>query len=217
MRVGAWDGLATLPSPCPLTERAGGQCPRPRVRKRAGFTLVEVLVVTSVIAILLLILFPAFNAIRRSQRVKRTEATVGAMASGIAAYQNDYGLYPPAEFAPPGANRGNRSLVALLNAKGGRSAPYLPAAFYDHGEVRGPLLLDEWERPFVYFDTSVMKADTAHEYDLLGDRLVRPAKGASDYFNFGRFQLWSCGPNERNDNGRGKAQGCDDIANFVAN
>ncbi len=184
-------------------------------QRRAAFTLVETLVVCSVITLLLGILFPVFAAIRRNQRVQRTVATVGAIASGIQAYQNDCGLYPPAEFAT-GLNRGNRSLVLLLNAKGGRSAPYLPSAFYEHGDIRAPLLLDEWERPFIYFDTSVMKDATVHEYDLAGDRFARPAKGARDYCNFGRFQFWSPGPNERNDNGRGKALGGDDIANFVA-
>jgi type II secretory pathway pseudopilin PulG len=171
------------------------------------------LVVTSVIALLLVILFPAFNAIRRSQRVKRTEAVVGALASGVQAYQNDFGVYPPAEFQS-GTNRGNRSLVVLLNVKGGASAPYLPSAFYDGGEIRSPLLLDEWDHPFVYFDTSVMKATTAHDYGALGS--VQPAVGATGYYNFGRFQLWSCGPNERNDGGKGTALGADDIANFVA-
>lgn len=180
----------------------------------AGFTLVEMLVACSVVAILLTILFPALAAVRRNQKVQRTLATVEAIASGIQAYQNDFGIYPPAEFVA-GVNRGNRSLVVLLNTKGGRSAPYLPSAFYENGELRGPLLLDEWERPLIYFDTTAMKEATLHEYDILGDRLVRPAKGARDYCNFGRFQLWSCGPNGRNDSGRGRSQGGDDIANFV--
>lgn len=184
-------------------------------RQRAAFTLVETLVVCGVIMILLTILFPVYTSIRRNQRVQRTHATVGAIASGIDAYQNDWGLYPPCEFAPDGPNRGNRSLVALLNVKGGRSAPYLPSAFYEHGEIEGPLLLDEWERPLIYFDTSAMRAETAHDYDLLGPRAVRPAQGATGFYNFGRFQLWSCGPNERNDNGRGRAEGGDDVANFV--
>lgn len=190
-------------------------------RRQAAFTLVEVLVVISVIVLLLALLFPAFAAIRRNQKVQRTTATVEAITSGIQAYQNDYGVYPPAESATDLINRGNRSLVVLLNVKGGRSAPYLPSAFYRNGEIVVPLL-DEWERPLIYFDTSAMRekredgTDLVHAYDLLGDRNVRPAKGPTGYCNFGRFQLWSAGPNERNDNGLGRAQGADDIANFVA-
>jgi general secretion pathway protein G len=186
-------------------------------RRRAGFTLVEVLVVMGILVLLLAILCPVLNAIRRNQRIERTKAVVEALASGIQAYQNDWGVYPPCEFVT-GVNCGNRSLVALLNVKGGASAPYLPSAFYEHGEVRGPLLLDEWQHPFIYFDTPAMKDATVHTYNILAPCSVQPAKGANgDYANFGRFQLWSCGPNERNDHGRGEAQGADDIANFVAN
>jgi prepilin-type N-terminal cleavage/methylation domain-containing protein len=190
--------------------------PRPRER---GFTLVELLVVIAILVVLLGALFPAFNAIRRSQRIKRTEATRDAIVHAIEEYQNDYGVYPPAEFIA-GPNRGNRSLVVLLNAKGGARAPYLPAAFYQRGEIAAWLLLDEWDRPFIYFDTSAMKDATFHEYnvlgDVLGDRSARPAKG-EDYYNLGRFQLWSCGPNERNDGGKGRSEGADDIANFLVN
>jgi len=182
--------------------------------RRGGFTLVEVLVVVSVIILLLGVLFPAFTAIRRNQKIKRTAATVQALASGIDAYQNDYGIYPPAEFVT-GVNRGNGSLVVLLNTRGGRSAPYLPSAFYDAGQIVGPLFLDEWERPFIYFDTSVMTG-VAHTYGILGDPQVIAVKGPAGYYNFGRFQLWSCGPNGRNDGGRNlHNEGTDDLANFT--
>jgi prepilin-type N-terminal cleavage/methylation domain-containing protein len=184
-------------------------------RRRDGFTLVEVLVVVSVIILLLGILFPAFTAIRRSQKVKRAEATLEALCSGIDAYQNDYGVYPPAAFVA-GLNCGNRSLVVLLNVKGGRSAPYLPSAFYDGAEIVGPLFLDEWERPFIYFDTSAMTgAVHTYGYGIGGVSAAAPA-GTTDFYNFGRFQLWSCGPNGRDDGGRGLGtEGADDIANFA--
>ncbi len=204
-------------------------------RRSAGFTLVEVLVVMGILALLLAILFPVFNAIRRNQKIRRTGATVEAIASGIQAYQNDWGIYPPSEFAGSAnsgnplvqayaarwgiggsaldVNRGNRSLIVLLNIKGGRSAPYLPSAFYEDGEIDRPLLLDEWERPLIYFDTSVMRSGLSHVYDILGTNSVRPAETSpGNYSNFGRFQLWSCGPNERNDHARGEAEGADDIA-----
>ena len=192
-------------------------------RRRAGFTLVEVLVVMGILVLLLAIIFPVLNAIRRNQKIERTKATVEALASGIQAYQNDWGIYPPCEFVT-GVNGGNRSLVTFLNVKNGASAPYLPSAFYEErGGVRqlaavwhNDVLRDEWEHPFIYFDTPAMQSGLSHDYDIIGTCSVQPARGANgDYSNFGRFQLWSCGPNERNDNGRGTAQGTDDIANFV--
>ncbi len=190
------------------------------VRGPSGaFTLVELLVVVGVLALLVGLLFPALNSIRRSQKVKRTEAAIETISSAIEAYRNDYGLYPPCELVE-GLNRGNRSLVACLNARGGRSWPYLPSGFLDsegniRDEVGDPALLrDEWERPFVYFDTSAMRDGTAHDYE--GNPAVRPARGPTGFYNFGRFQLWSFGPNGRNDGGRGlHTEGADDIANFV--
>jgi len=184
--------------------------------RRAAFTVIELLVVIGVIALLLAITFPAFSAIRRNSKIRKTRAVVETLTTAAASYANDYGLYPPAEFAPDGADRGNRSLVLLLDRRGGRSWPYLPSAFYgDDGHVEGPVLLDAWERPFVYFDTSVMKADTSHAYTLQGNPAVGPIEGDDGFYNFGRCQIWSCGPNERNDGGRDlHTKQADDLANF---
>ena len=194
--------------------------------RRGAFTLVEVLLVVSIIILLLGTLFPAVNAVRRSQKVARTEAAIQAIASGVESYQCDYGIYPPAEFLEdPVLNWGARSLTVLLNLRGGRGWPYVPSGLLGPdgniedrtGSALEPVLRDEWDRPLIYFDTSVMRAGTSHDYDLLGDRSVQPARGATgDFYNFGRFQLWSCGPNEQNNQGRGQPQGGDDVANFVA-
>ncbi|MFP4055728.1 MAG: type II secretion system protein [Candidatus Brocadiia bacterium] len=188
-------------------------CPAPPLR---AFTLVELLVVIGVISVLLLLLFPVYSSIRSSQKVKRTEAAVGALTSAAAAYESDYGLYPPAAFAPAGPNRGNRSLVALLDARGKPGWPYVPTAFLDDdGNIEGGLLLDEWGRPFIYFDTSAMTEKTVHPYDIAGDPMVRPAQGPDGFYNFSLCQLWSCGPNGRNDGGRNlHTEQADDLANF---
>jgi len=201
---------------------------------RRGFTMIELLVVVSILAVLLAAVFPAYSAIRRSQRIKRVEATLQTLASGVEAYQNDFGVFPPAN--PPttlvadGANLGNRSLVFFLNGGNklgqpakGKSAPYLPSRFYNEfGLIRYEVLLDEWDRPYIYFDTPSMNATTTHNYTLLGNQAVQPAwhqnaQGGFDYYyNMGRFQLWSCGPNEKNDGGRNlHTSAADDIANFV--
>ena len=196
------------------------------MNRRAAFTVIELLVVMGVIALLVAIAFPAYSAIRRSQRIKRTAAVVETLATAAQNYQNDYGIYPPAESAPEGPpNRGNRALVACLNQgeeAGGRSAPYLPSAFYvpsafrdDPKHIKGDVLLDEWERPFIYFDSSVMTDGKSHTYALRPDTPVSPAMDGDRFYNFGRCQVWSCGPNGRNDGGRDRhTKEADDIANF---
>jgi prepilin-type N-terminal cleavage/methylation domain-containing protein len=200
--------------------------PRPTVRPH-GFTLVELLVVMGVIVLLLAILLPVYASIRRSQKIKRVEAMVQSIASGIESYQNDYGLYPPSDpddVTLPANNRGNRALVHFLKAgeaQGGRSAPYLPTPFYtqtQHPEIATDVLLDEWEEPLIYFDTSVMEKDYSQNYVLRG-RTVAVSPVANDdgeFYNLGRFQLWSCGPDRRNNEGLNlHREGADDLANFT--
>jgi len=185
--------------------------------RRRGFTLVEILVVIGIMMILIATLFPVTSAIRRSQRIRRTQAAVQAIASGVEAYQNDYGLYPPAGFADEPLNRGNRSLVTLLNMRGGRGWPYVPTAFLaSNGTIEGGLLRDEWEHPFVYFDVSVTEDPAFAGHNYTGNPGVKPAMGRDGFCNFPRFQIWSFGPDGKNNGGRSHGtEGADDIANFV--
>jgi len=195
--------------------------------RRRGFTIVELLVTIGVLVLLAAIGFPAFTGIRRSQRNKRVANAITTLSVAIENYQNDYGVFPPAD--PPttvvadGPNKGNRALVHWFKAgeaAGGRSAPYLPSAYYDDDkQIDGDVLLDEWERPYIYFDTASMKAGFSHPYDLRGGQTaVSPARNetAKTYCNFVRFQLWSCGANETNDGGPyADIERNDDIGNFA--
>ena len=106
---------------------------------------------------------------------------------------------------------------ARTNARGGRSWPYLPSAFYnDRQEIDGPLFLDEWDHPFIYFDSSAMAEGTSHTYTIEGNPAVSPIRGDDGYYNFGRCQIWSVGPNGQNDGGLGlHTKEADDIANFT--
>ncbi|MBL7224067.1 MAG: type II secretion system protein, partial [Candidatus Brocadiae bacterium] len=144
--------------------------------RRRGFTIVELLVTIGVLVLLAAIGFPAFTGIRRSQRNKRVANAISTLSVAIENYQNDYGIYPPADEPPNDLNKGNRALVHWFTegeAAGGRSAPYLPSAYYDADkQIEGEVLLDEWERPYIYFDTAAMReknsddSDFSHTYDL---------------------------------------------------
>jgi len=148
--------------------------------RRRGFTIIELLVVIGVMALLLGIAFPAYVGIRKSQKKKRTRQVVQTLAMAAASYANDYGMYPPAEYESGGPNWGNRSLVTLLDARGGRSWPYLPSAFYDTEQhIKTTVLLDEWDRPFIYFDSSAMKDDTSHTYTIEGNPAVSPIQASA--------------------------------------
>jgi len=75
-----------------LTTR-GSSRPKPR-----GFTLVELLVVISIIALLLGILVPSLNVARERAKITRTQALINGIASGVEMFHNDMtvgGDYPP--------------------------------------------------------------------------------------------------------------------------
>jgi prepilin-type N-terminal cleavage/methylation domain-containing protein len=61
---------------------------------RAGFTLVEMIVVVTIIAILAMILFPTVAKIWELSRINRTSARLQQLGQGCGMYKNDNHAYP---------------------------------------------------------------------------------------------------------------------------
>ncbi len=59
-----------------------------------GMTLVELLIVISIIIMLVSILMPSFNEVRRSIYATKSKARIAELATGIAAFQKEYNYYP---------------------------------------------------------------------------------------------------------------------------
>ena len=96
-------------------------------RASAGFTLVELLVVMSIIGVLIGLLYPAVNAAVRAARVARTQAIIQSLTVGLEAFKGDWGVYPPSnnsgddrlEGGPTGQGVGSRLMaVALMGPDG---------------------------------------------------------------------------------------------------
>lgn len=67
------------------------QSPRPN---RAGFTLIEVLLVLTILAILAAIVVPKFAGIGEGAKVKATKAQISTFATALDMFEVDNGHYP---------------------------------------------------------------------------------------------------------------------------
>jgi prepilin-type N-terminal cleavage/methylation domain-containing protein len=70
----------------------------PQSRRLQGFTLVEMLVVISLIVVLMAILFPAFQSAREKARQTKCISNLHQIATELKVYLQDYRMYPPPPF-----------------------------------------------------------------------------------------------------------------------
>ena len=65
--------------------------------KKSGLTLVELLVVLSIIALLVGVLIPALNMVQRTARETKQLHQFNTIELALEAFKNDYGDYPPSD------------------------------------------------------------------------------------------------------------------------
>ena len=76
---------------------------------RSAFTVVELLTVVGIIAMLVGLLIPAVNTVRRSAKEAKQRVQLSAIKLALTAFKNDYGDYPPSNWwDPPPAPAGPR-------------------------------------------------------------------------------------------------------------
>ena len=63
---------------------------------RAGFTLIEVLIAVSIVALLVALLLPAVKGAYRKAQEAQVSAELNNLATALANFKNTYGDYPPA-------------------------------------------------------------------------------------------------------------------------
>jgi prepilin-type N-terminal cleavage/methylation domain-containing protein len=64
------------------------------LRKTGGFTLIELLVVIAIIAILIGLLFPAFQAVQNQAKRTQAKNDLTQIVTAVNAYYTEYGKYP---------------------------------------------------------------------------------------------------------------------------
>lgn len=151
-----------------------------RDRSRDGFTLVEILVVLSIIALLLVFFSPTLMRLAKSGEAGKARAEIQKMKALVSSYASNprYGDYPPtdardtrlktaagAELRPNDVNQGIESLVFhFSHADYSGQSPFTEEKFIKNADNDAasvnltkfgkPDLFeyeDPWGRPYVYF------------------------------------------------------------------
>ena len=194
-----------------------------------GFTLVEILVVLAILTLLAAVLSVSWGSFQRKAKVNATKALLKQIYVALDSYKQDFGRFPPSTLqdfkisVANSVNLGIESLVAcLLTQK--KNGPYLEydtkkLTNYDKDVVanfnqsvnksgQAYEYTDVWKNPLIYIHArDYQNYQRVSQYQGRGGKVfsVQPAKDPklNNYYNPLTFQLWSLGPNGRNENGRG--------------
>jgi general secretion pathway protein G len=140
-----------------------------RRQRSAAFTLLELLAVIAILAVLASLVVGVGRRATASARIARAKTELAAIGAALETYKRTFGDYPRTD-------DGSQLLRALLGRRGPTSdAAITGRALLETARftVSGDVLVDPWDRPFVY----VYKV---------------PAGG---WTNPG-FVLYSCGPDQ---------------------
>ena len=200
-----------------------------KTNSRKAFTLVELLIVISIITVLTTMVTVGLLTAKGKAKIQITRALIAKIQSGLESYYAAYGDYPPTNLADMypggsnGTNNGIESVVYCLSNQD-KGGPFLLGVLEsDYSNLdsdsfgSAPLreIVDGWKAPIVYFhsrDYDNPSKGNSYSFRKSGVAIMpqlNPAAGSNVYYNHATFQLWSAGPDEKNNNGSG-----DDVNNW---
>ncbi len=124
-----------------------------RAASRAGFTLIELMVVIGIMLLIMSVLFPAYNHAQRTARRTRARTDIHNIQTAIVAYHREYGRYPmqTSAQAPSYTGTNYKGLIDILRGNdvgnnNPRSIQFLEVSKGSHSVEHG--MVDPWGQPY---------------------------------------------------------------------
>ncbi|MEI6232622.1 MAG: type II secretion system protein [Planctomycetota bacterium] len=122
-----------------------------------GFTLLELLIVISIIAILSAALFPVFGYMRKRAQMMQARKTMDTLDMAITDYRKDFNAFPPDNSGGVSGNNGSQMIALYLTrafvpdtkVSEMHYGPYLKVQESQLVDVNGKMTKDSMERLFL--------------------------------------------------------------------
>ena len=152
------------------------------LRRTRGFTIVELLVVITIIGILAALLLPALSAARCRSKHSTSQAQIQDLSVALKAYETDFGRYPPEEPAFYISQGAPTKLVDILSAKGPKNVPYYE---FRSDSIQGGRWVTALSTPFKYRENASKKKPASPSPAVM--------------MNFHSFDVWASGCGDAQD------------------
>ena len=148
---------------------------------RKGFTLMELLVVTSIIIVIAATVLTVLPGLREKTQNKATKAFINRLEIAIEQYYNDNRFYPPTGSEPTEIE----DLKIALQPSDSAEKQYIE---FDDSEVDGNEIVDYWGNPFVYESSSPNNNTGSYDLYSTGPDGITSSSGsdANDINNWSR-------------------------------
>ena len=146
-------------------------------QNKRGFTLIEMLLVITIIAILVALLFPAIKQALLRAEIAKAKTTVLSIATAFKAFNSQYGYWPTTATTTP-----QKMNTSFFTSAAGNS---LGITFLDYSQKdvdASGNILDPWKQPY-YFS-----CDTSY------NNTVTTNCGSGGGSMAGGVAVWSIGP-----------------------
>ncbi|MFA5335662.1 MAG: type II secretion system protein GspG [Candidatus Omnitrophota bacterium] len=162
-------------------------------RGKKGFTIIELIVVMTIIMMLAGLVAGAASSARQRALVARTRSMIAAIETGLGMFQSDLGGYPNSgntnlytclmtnNSVPPGTYRVGAADVTVLPTSNW-AGPYM--IFKDNDLTGGNTIIDAWGTPLTY--TSPDTSHTGSYIDITSNGPDKAAGGTDNITNWSR-------------------------------